>query len=638
VYSSYDVAYSYIYFNELKDLYLFRIESNSIADSLNISDGTYRKAEGETQRAEVGQYWIRYKRAIWDNSIDDSSWVYYYYGTSLDTLVVGSFSANLQSALSSVSRTIANKGAVKYLTDYSGTVNGKPYLEKEQIHYEIEQFRNTLSGSKFNTDITFVGDSSIYYGTVSCSGIDERIPFLSDFKFNNYNKLFFMRYEDYVNNEAFINNQFVRFYSSDNLKELFSVSGVYVVREIDNNGVRDFYVYVDRIAPTLSIVYSKKDGTAVSKDYDLNLHDRLYVYSFSIGNLSNEIDEFAYITIRNNAGQLLNVYTYSELQNNTIHLKNGRYVISVYDRLGNGYKFTVYVDSKPLEVQVDVKDNYYIKVTSSRDAADIYSYEIWLNQQLVSSTYSKQAIFEEEGKYRIRIEDLYGEVFEVTKTLTRVIPEVSWEYKVGDKYIAYGSDESNLDVEKNENKLNTYTLYSSSIVRFYFNKTEDYVFNVTDATFVKTDLTNGKAVVVITPTASVWSIEIAYRKFPNSKLTYIGIIDKDAPIITALTQGDFMDYHDLAQMKDSLDSVLEDHKFMPTVLYVFGLRFYFYADEHTPVHVHLESSDGKAKIELDPEIKFVENQGVKPKDIKRAMDLAVEYREEFIQKWNEFHN
>lgn len=77
---------------------------------------------------------------------------------------------------------------------------------------------------------------------------------------------------------------------------------------------------------------------------------------------------------------------------------------------------------------------------------------------------------------------------------------------------------------------------------------------------------------------------------------------------------------------------------MPTVLYVFGLRFYFYADEHTPIHVHLESSDGKAKIELVPEIKLVENQGVKPKDIKRALDLAVEYREEFVQKWNEFHN
>ena len=81
-YSSYDVAYKYIYFNELKDLYLFRISSLAIAESLNISDGTYRKADGETQRAEVGQYWIRYKRSIWDNSVDDSSWVYYYYGTS----------------------------------------------------------------------------------------------------------------------------------------------------------------------------------------------------------------------------------------------------------------------------------------------------------------------------------------------------------------------------------------------------------------------------------------------------------------------------------------------------------------------------------------------------------------------------
>ena len=68
---------------------------------------------------------------------------------------------------------------------------------------------------------------------------------------------------------------------------------------------------------------------------------------------------------------------------------------------------------------------------------------------------------------------------------------------------------------------------------------------------------------------------------------------------------------------------------MPTVLLIFGLRFYFYADEHKPIHVHLESSDGRVKIALEP---------VKPRDIKRALDLAVEYREEFIQKWNEFHN
>ncbi|MBE6282393.1 MAG: DUF4160 domain-containing protein, partial [Bacteroides sp.] len=44
---------------------------------------------------------------------------------------------------------------------------------------------------------------------------------------------------------------------------------------------------------------------------------------------------------------------------------------------------------------------------------------------------------------------------------------------------------------------------------------------------------------------------------------------------------------------------------MLTILVIFGLRFYFYADEHLPIHVHLENGDGLAKIELEPEIKLV---------------------------------
>lgn len=77
---------------------------------------------------------------------------------------------------------------------------------------------------------------------------------------------------------------------------------------------------------------------------------------------------------------------------------------------------------------------------------------------------------------------------------------------------------------------------------------------------------------------------------------------------------------------------------MPTVLLIFGLRFYFYADEHEPIHIHVENSDGRAKIDLVPEVCLVENRGIKPKEIRRALDLAIEYREESIQKWNEFHS
>lgn len=75
---------------------------------------------------------------------------------------------------------------------------------------------------------------------------------------------------------------------------------------------------------------------------------------------------------------------------------------------------------------------------------------------------------------------------------------------------------------------------------------------------------------------------------------------------------------------------------MPTILIIFGLRF-FYANEHLPIHVHLENGDGTAKIVLEPEIEVVENKGIKPNDIRRAMTIIEQYKEEFVQKWNEFH-
>ncbi len=77
---------------------------------------------------------------------------------------------------------------------------------------------------------------------------------------------------------------------------------------------------------------------------------------------------------------------------------------------------------------------------------------------------------------------------------------------------------------------------------------------------------------------------------------------------------------------------------MPTILNIFGLRFFFYADEHLPIHVHLENSDGLAKIGLGPEIILIENRGIKPKDIKRAMTIVEQYREEFIEQWKKFHS
>ena len=40
---------------------------------------------------------------------------------------------------------------------------------------------------------------------------------------------------------------------------------------------------------------------------------------------------------------------------------------------------------------------------------------------------------------------------------------------------------------------------------------------------------------------------------------------------------------------------------MPTLLILFGLRFYFYTRDHEPMHIHVESSDGIAKFEIENE-------------------------------------
>ncbi|MBE6311177.1 MAG: DUF4160 domain-containing protein [Bacteroidales bacterium] len=51
----------------------------------------------------------------------------------------------------------------------------------------------------------------------------------------------------------------------------------------------------------------------------------------------------------------------------------------------------------------------------------------------------------------------------------------------------------------------------------------------------------------------------------------------------------------------------------------------------------MENGDGTAKIVLEPEIELVENNGIKSNDIRRAMTIVEQYKEVFIDKWNEFH-
>jgi Domain of unknown function (DUF4160) len=75
---------------------------------------------------------------------------------------------------------------------------------------------------------------------------------------------------------------------------------------------------------------------------------------------------------------------------------------------------------------------------------------------------------------------------------------------------------------------------------------------------------------------------------------------------------------------------------MPTLFIIFGLRFFFYSNEHLPIHVHVRNSDGEAKFELNP-VNLISNKGMRLKDIKLAESIIEENRELLIQRWHEYH-
>ncbi len=75
---------------------------------------------------------------------------------------------------------------------------------------------------------------------------------------------------------------------------------------------------------------------------------------------------------------------------------------------------------------------------------------------------------------------------------------------------------------------------------------------------------------------------------------------------------------------------------MPTLLNKNGFKFFFYANEHEPKHIHVMKNECFAKIELNG-LSVVQNY-LKPKDLKFALKTIEENKEEFERIWDEWFN
>lgn len=72
---------------------------------------------------------------------------------------------------------------------------------------------------------------------------------------------------------------------------------------------------------------------------------------------------------------------------------------------------------------------------------------------------------------------------------------------------------------------------------------------------------------------------------------------------------------------------------MPTVLLLFGMRFYYWSREHEPIHIHVRKGDAEARFALLPQVEFVENKGFKPHELALAEEIIRDNAEYMVEHW-----
>ncbi|WP_118193438.1 DUF4160 domain-containing protein [Albibacterium indicum] len=76
---------------------------------------------------------------------------------------------------------------------------------------------------------------------------------------------------------------------------------------------------------------------------------------------------------------------------------------------------------------------------------------------------------------------------------------------------------------------------------------------------------------------------------------------------------------------------------MPTVLLKDGYRFFFYSNDHHPIHIHVEKENKVAKFNLEP-IELIRSSRFNSKELKEMRKLVEDNIELFKTKWNEYFN
>ena len=77
---------------------------------------------------------------------------------------------------------------------------------------------------------------------------------------------------------------------------------------------------------------------------------------------------------------------------------------------------------------------------------------------------------------------------------------------------------------------------------------------------------------------------------------------------------------------------------MPTIFTEEGYRFFFYSNDHMPIHVHVRKGDGEAVFNVEVVVELREAAGMKTKELTKAEEIAQRRQQEIIDYWNAYFN
>lgn len=209
--------------------------------------------------------------------------------------------------------------------------------------------------------------------------------------------------------------------------EQFNVGGLYKLTERDKAGNETvFYGFLDVLAPELNVsatIYGNEEVTELTITKDSLSGIAAYYYeSFKVEAIA-DTDKWSVLSVQN--GGKSSFYTYGdELPYLNV---GGEYLLTVYDRAGNGYSFTVYIVGN--EADISFKNNsddtaFNLTITLEQKFDTLVSLEIRRNGELLDgvSTDTLSYTFDKAGVYTVTLRDNFGRVIEREYTFVKSLP------------------------------------------------------------------------------------------------------------------------------------------------------------------------------------------------------------------------